>query len=358
MSNPNPDSNPIVTTAALARHLGLSRWTVSRVLNGHQGVKQDTVDRIHQAMEKLHFAPNPIARGLRGARTGMIGVCFLELETPMLVRKTVVLQQILREQGYQAIIELTGGRLELEEQVIASFQALKVDGIFLVGSSLNPDSPAVSRLEASGIPVVAVDPHGPLPFPKVAVNRLKAYQMLVEHLLDLDPSSSIGVIGLHEGVIYGGERLKGLSKAAQLRGRDEKELFSHYYDAERQDLFYEHGYDLCGRVLEAKGKPPRALLCLNDQLAIGAIRKLTEKGISIPEDVRVTGFDNLHISEFTYPSLTTIGQRVADLMKTATEVLLDWVMTGEPPKKRSHILTPRLIVRESTAGFKARADAT
>lgn len=350
MSNGNQDFLPAVTTASLADHLGLSRWTVSRVLNGHAGVRPETVERVHAAMEELGYHPSPIARGLRGVKTGMLGVCFLELETPVLVRKSVALQEILRQRGYQAIIELTGGRLELEEQTILSFQALKVDGIFLVGSSLEPESPEINRLAASGIPVVAIDPVGSLPFPRVSVNRARAYQLLAEHLLDLDPEATIGVLGIHKDVIYGKERLKGLREAARKRERDFETLYQFHYDPERRDLFYEYGYDLCAELVKG-GDLPRSLLCLNDQIALGAIRCLLESGISIPGRVRVSGFDNLHISRYCYPALTTIGQRVDNLMTEAANKLLRWIDEGEPPSNRVKSISPRLIVRESTVGF-------
>lgn len=350
MSNVKPsDTGPSIrTTAALAKHLGLSRWTVSRVLNGHRGVKPATVARVHAAMEALGFSPNPIARGLRGGKTGMIGVCFLELETPMLVRKTVALQHVLRERGFQAIIEMTNGRPALEEQAIGSFQALKVDGIVLVGSSLQPRSPAVGRLEASGIPVVAVDPSGSLPFPRVAVNRARAYQMLADHLLELDPGGRIAVLGIHTDIIYGPERLKGLRSAAKQRGLEPDAVFRFFHDAGREDLFYEYGYELCGRVLK-EDSLPGAFLCLNDQIALGAIRRLHEARIAVPGRVKVTGFDNLAISRYAYPTLTTIGQRVDELMQAAADLLLSWVDSGEAPAPgRVRRIVPRLVVRESS----------
>src|SRR5690606_23635790 len=104
----------VATTSALARHLGLSRWTVSRVLNGHPGVRPDTVARVRAAMDELGFTPDPLARGLRGTPTGAVGVCFSELESPILARKTATLQRLLREAGLRSLIELTNGEADLE----------------------------------------------------------------------------------------------------------------------------------------------------------------------------------------------------------------------------------------------------
>ncbi len=340
----------IQTTAALARHLGLSRWTISRVLNGHPGVKQETVERVQQAMKDLGFSPNPIARGLRGGRTQMIGVCFQELETPVLVKKTLALQRVLRNRGYQAIIEMTAREPELEKKVVHSFTSLKVDGIVLVGSSLDSKGQVVSELAERNIPVVAVDPAGALPFPRVCVNRAEVYSKLFSHLYErMDLDRKLMVLGIHEGIIYGRERLKGIEEEAKAHGLEFGKQVEFLYDPDRQDLFYEYGYDLGEEVL--KHDPlPGGILCLNDQTALGLIRRLTQGGVRAPEDVLVTGFDNLDIAQFTTPTLTTMGQQVPALMNKAVEVLLDWIEGGVRPSNRIRYISPKLHIRESTGG--------
>ena len=86
------------TTAALAKHLGISRWTVSRVLNGHSGVKAETVRRVRQAIDELDFQPSALARGLRGGQTTTVGVCFQDLDSPVMAMRAASLQQRLREE--------------------------------------------------------------------------------------------------------------------------------------------------------------------------------------------------------------------------------------------------------------------
>lgn len=172
----------IQSTDALARHLGLSRWTVSRVLNEHPGVKEETRLKVQEAMLQLGFEPNRMARGLRGSRTMMIGICFQELDSPVLARKTAMLQHFLRKEGYRAIIELTGGDPLLEEAAIRHFLGIKVDGIVLVGSTLQTSQPIVRQLDAIPTPVVTVDPASNLPMTQIHLDRVWAMKMIIDHL--------------------------------------------------------------------------------------------------------------------------------------------------------------------------------
>lgn len=348
-ANPaNPRNRPIRTTDALARHLGLSRWTVSRVLNGHPGVRKETVDRVREAMVALGFAPNPMARGLRGSRTMMVGVCFQELETPILVRKTMALQNGLRDRGYQAIIELTGKRTDLEAGIIRNFRSLRVDGIVLVGSTLSGDDPAVGELAQSGLPVVAVDPEGDLPFPTVRVNREAVYPLAIEHLHALG-HRRFGFLGFAPGVTYARQRLAGIRNCLARLGLEAKRDCLFVSGGRRKDLFYTGGYALGGEFLE-KADPirPTAVVALNDQIALGALRRWREAGLELPRDLSLTGFDNLDVCGYATPSLTTVDQEVATLMGLARDTLLA-LIRGEPAPPLRQEVSPRLVVRESTA---------
>src|SRR5947209_2111417 len=122
----------IHSTAELARHLGLSRWAVSRALNGHSGVSAQTVAQVQSAMQEFGFTPSAHARGLRGRKTGAIGICFRELNTPVTIQKIAHVQRILSRKGYRPLFELT----EVDDgkgiEVINHFISLKVEGVLLI----------------------------------------------------------------------------------------------------------------------------------------------------------------------------------------------------------------------------------
>ncbi len=344
------------STAALAEMLGLSRWTVSRVLNGHPGVKEATRRRVVEAMARLGFQPNAMARGLRGSQTRLIGVCFQEIETPVLARKMATLQNQLRQENYRAIIELTAGDPVLEEEVIRHFLAMRVDGIVLAGSTLAAGHSLVVQLRDGAAAAVAIDPANNLPLPQVNLDREYAMELMIRHLAELG-HRSFAILGVESDPIYGSRRMQGLRKAARRHGYGFRESFQSLslpgYDL--QD--YNYGYQL-GREYLALAHRPTALICLNDRIALGASKVIQEAGVSIPGACSVIGFDNLEVTAWARPALTTIDQQIELMIATAVSMLMQSIRTRETPAERQSI-RPSLRVRESTgqapAAVKARA---
>lgn len=341
---------PVDSTAALAETLGLSRWTISRVLNGHPGVKEATRRRVVEAMARLGFQPNAMARGLRGSQTRLIGVCFQEIETPVLARKVASLQNQLRQENYRAIIELTGGDPVLEEEVIRHFLAMRVDGIVLAGSTLAAGHPLVAQLRDGAAAAVAIDPAHNLPLPQVNLDREYAMELKVRHLTELG-HRSFAILGMESDPIYGSRRMQGLRKAARRRGLGFRENFQSLslpgYDL--QD--YNYGFQL-GREYLALKRRASALICLNDRIALGACKVIQEAGVPIPADCSVIGFDNLEVTAWARPALTTIDQQIELMIATAVSMLMQSVRAREPSAERQSI-RPSLRVRESTGPASA-----
>ena len=319
-------------TAGLARHLGISRWTVSRVLNGHSGVKEETRQRVLEAMAELGFEPNRLARGLRGVPSGVVGVSFPHLEAMVLARKSQALQRQLRDAGYRGIFEIPEGDAEIEAAVVRHFLSIQVDGIVLIGSTLPADSPVLAEVAERGIGIVAVDPTQPLRIARVTLDRGQAMELMLGYLVDLG-HRKIGLLGFNSDDMFPAVRRQGLDlQSFDLEG------FGH------QD--YRLGAILGEQVLALGSKGPTALLCLNDRIAIGAMRTLQEAGRSIPGDYSIIGFDNLPETAWTNPPLTTVDHNINRLMEQATRLLWQSVR-GEAT--RNQRVEPRLIVRQSTA---------
>lgn len=336
----------IQSTDALARHLGLSRWTVSRVLNNHPGVRAETRQRVQDAMLQLGFEPNMMARGLRGTRTMMIGVCFQELDSPVLARKTAMLQQLLRKEGYRAIIELTGGDPLLEEAVIRNFLSIKVDGIVLVGSTLQTRQPIVRQLHAVPTPVVTVDPCSDLPMTQIHLDRIWAMKMIIDHLHELG-HRRFALLGFGSDRQYGHLRLRGIGEALQSRGLNVEHAATELHLPGRELQDYNYGYHL-GELYLALPQPPSAVIGLNDRIAIGAMKAIVEGGLQVPGNVSIVGFDNLDVTAWTSPTVTTIDQQVELLMSTAASVLLQQIRDPETEKRQSQLIRPVLKNRMST----------
>lgn len=349
----------IDNTQALADHLGLSRWTVSRVLNGHEGVRASTRARVEDAMRRLGFAPNPIARSLRGGRTQMIGVCFQEIQAPALHRKTVRLQSLLRDQGYRALLELTGGNAHLEEQVIRDFLHLRVDGMVLIGPLFKADSPSTALLVSSGVPVVVVDANEPVPFPAVSLDRRSAMRMTLNHL-HAQGHERFALLGFHQRVPFAKDRFAGLEAGVKRLGLDPARALIPLYedDAPLQD--HRYGRRLAEQLL-ARENPPRAVIGLSDPIALGALNHLKDSGYSVPQDFAIIGFDNTEAGEIARPALTSVDQQIDQMMGAAVQLLMDAIRptpTQTSPRLAHVSVRPRLEVRASAgpAGKRGRTD--
>lgn len=341
--------NPPNTTAALAKHLGISRWTVSRVLNGHSGVKEETVRLVKQAIEELAFEPSALARGLRGVHTPTVGVCFQDLESPVLAMRAASLQQRLREEGYQTVIELAGESVELERGAIRRFVAQHVDGIVLIFSRLTADDPAFRLLERSQTPCFWLDPEHPVPGDRILLDRARSMKLLLEHLSGLC-HRRIALLGIDPANRFGALRIPGLQKHAPKCGLDfTRDLIPFFHPGETRHTF-EYGYQLAGELLQKHSTDlPTAIIALNDRIAIGAINRLRESGVRVPEDVSVTGYDNIAVAEHFHPALTTVDHQTGRLMDLAVRGLLDRLDPAKAhlPPRESRV-QPKLVIRKST----------
>ncbi|MBC2603452.1 LacI family DNA-binding transcriptional regulator [Puniceicoccus vermicola] len=174
----------IESTADLARYLNMSQWSVSRAINGHKGVSEETRKRVLDAMVECDFQPNMHARSLRGQTSKLIGVCFWNFSMPIVNAKLTELQRVLRGYGFRYLFETTMGEEEREISVIRDFQRFGVDGIVNINSILK--APDLDEL-LSTVPSVLVEPvHRETgKTPKVSVDRSRAMREIIHHLYEL-----------------------------------------------------------------------------------------------------------------------------------------------------------------------------
>lgn len=336
------------STSELAEYLGLSRWTVSRVLNGHPGCSERTRRRVLEAVEELEFQPSALARGLRGGRTGLVGICFQEMDSPIRARKAAVLQTHLREVGMRGMMELNAHDPELERTIIRHFLDLRVDAIILFGSYLKSGDALLAELVAGDTPVVVVDPPHKLPLPSIALDRREAMEQGLRHLHGLG-HRCFALLGLSHDAVYGPVRRAGLKQTAKKLGLDWDTDFRAFDDTANPSLDYAAGAELVGRMLD-EGFPATAIIALNDCLAIGALRALRDRGKRVPADYSVLGFDDIGVAAWMDPALTSLSQETEILSRAAMDMLAE-VLEGpsangaDPPNRK---ISSSLVVRAST----------
>jgi DNA-binding LacI/PurR family transcriptional regulator len=341
------EGNNIDSTAALAKHLGLSRWTVSRVINGHPGVRDETRQRVESAMRELGFSPNPMARGLRGQRTHLVGICLHELDNPVLSGKAMALQRFLRSRGYQASLELTNSERTLETLVLQSFRSLKVDGIILVASRLRENDSLLRELVEAGMPIVALDPMHNLPVPTVRLNRREALRQLAQVFLDKG-HRHLTLAGISPRSEYGHDRMTGIHEALADAGLSPTNALSIYEKSPALGYSVTAGFELAERML-AQDSLPQAIIAANDRIAMGIMQRFRSAEKHAPRDYSIAGFDNLEAGLCTQPALTTIDQQIDPLIEVTVEQLLSLMEPNSPAGSISAIqlIEALLVSRES-----------
>lgn len=335
------DATPkINSTLGLAKYLGLSQWTVSRAINGHPEVKASTRERILQAMEKVGFRPNPVARGLSGKAMGIVGVCFGYARSEVMIDKIVLLDTFLRKNHLRGILAISPIDQESEIRILEDFRHLRVDGIVSVQSTLRADQFSKT---IQNIPCVYIDPSDRDLGPNVSVYRDEAMYLITKHLIELG-HRSFGV--LFERSDFW--RWKGFHEAFREYGLDPQKQVQTYELEDIGPASFAEGIELGKKIIQAR-KRPTALITLNDRMAMGVIQQIRDEGFRVPDDFSVVGFDNLSIGQYLHPTITTIDLQPETLIEKTGQILLEQL--GKLPATRpSHNvkIEPRLIVRQST----------
>jgi DNA-binding LacI/PurR family transcriptional regulator len=335
----------IRSTAEFARHVGLARTTVSRVLNGQPGLKPKTIERVQRALAETGFTPNAHALHLKGKRTSMIGVCMEDLATPPGVRKLATLQRVLRSRGFASLIEVfTPGA---GRDVVRHFLSLRVEAVVFIGHFHQEEIEArIVELNAHGTPHLVIDHFGLKGANTVSLDRAAGMEKVMSHLLDFG-HRSFGLLGMSKGPVSRIDRLSGIQAALRARGLDFAACTSSVDHLHERQNDFEYGRKLAGSFMEVPNRPA-AFVGYNDEIAIGALREFQAAGLRLPRDVSITGFNNQDICHMTLPTLTTVDQNIETTIATAAELILSQL--GKPLRTKPIIKTieAKLVVGEST----------
>jgi DNA-binding LacI/PurR family transcriptional regulator len=336
--NPRVHATTIKSVARAAR---VSTATVSRVLTGADAVGDELRTRVLKMVRKLDYQPNRMARGLRDGHRKMIGVIIPDLQNPFLTGVVHGVEAVLYEAGYTLVLGHSGGFPERELAHLAGLRAEGAAGLILVPD--NGEGAKYSLLAGWDIPMVAVDrvPKG-LKVDLVSTNHHEGARQAVSHLIQ-DGCETISLINGPRGVSVTRERLAGY-----------KEALNHAKIPLCEALVVHSDFRLAGgesamnQLLDLP-KPPRAVLVGNNLMALGALQAVHKRGVRIPEDIAIVGFDDMPWASSLRPPLTVIAQPIEELGRIAAQMLLDRLSDRNRPV-RQVVLPPQLIVRAS-CGF-------
>lgn len=333
-----------VTMRDVARHAGVSVKTVSNVVNDFQHVSPATKERVLAAISELGYQMNFSARNLSLGRTGMITLAVPEMRLPYFAELADEVIVAAAERGYTVLVERTGGVRERELEALTSDRRRMTDGLILSPLALRPAD--AHRLEVD-YPLVLLGEralHGSVHH--VAMGNLAGGREVTRHLLERG-RRRIAVIGSYDssGSGAGSLRTQGFTAALAEAG------IQHDPQRTGQTLVWTRGTgaEAMNRLLDA-GADIDAVFGLNDVLALGAMRVLFERGVRVPDDVAVAGFDDIEEGRFSCPSLTTVQPGRAEIARTAVWLLVDRIARGGPEGSggKELVVGPELVVREST----------
>jgi len=333
--------SPVQSTAELAERLGLSRWTVSRALNGGSNVNAATAERVREEARLLGFAPSLLGRGLRSGRTQLIGILAPDIEDFYLTRKLSILRNLIEAAGLQALIQVASATPENERSAIETFTAIRCTGVVVIASRLQPDDAVWTGLKSAGINAIFIDPLFGKFDHMVTTDRSFAMKETVGHLAGLG-HRYFATLGFHKDAHYAEPRLRGLASACRAHGLTLEGNFRMLATSQHLDDFVA-GAILATQLLEATDPRPTAVIALNDRLALGAMGAFQQAGLDIPADLSVVGYDNADFSAHLTPSLTTVDPRADQLIEKAMTLLL-----AQPHAGTRCTVRPKLCVRHST----------
>ncbi|HWS31249.1 MAG TPA: LacI family DNA-binding transcriptional regulator [Actinoplanes sp.] len=320
--------------AALA---GVSSQTVSRVANGHPGVVETTREQVLAAMSELGYRPNSAARSLRYGRFNTIGVILFGLSSTGNSRTVEAIATQAATEGYAITLIPVGA--PTQDNVMGAFTRmgeLAVDGVILIIEVHLLDATAVAL--PPGVHVVVVDSDAGERYPVVDTDQADGARQAVRHLLSLGHRTVWHVAGPAES-FSAERRTTAWRRALEEAGRPVPPL-------QRGDWSADSGY-LAG--LRLAGDPScTAIFTANDQMALGVLRALHERGRRVPADVSVVGFDDLADASSYLPPLTTVHQDFAEVGRRCVEALLRQIH-DEPAGPGTDLVPTRLVLRDSTA---------
>ncbi|MEV6317338.1 LacI family DNA-binding transcriptional regulator [Streptomyces sp. NPDC051776] len=343
-----------VSLKDVAERAGVSIKTVSNVVNNYQHITPALRSRVQHAIDELGYRPNPTARHLRKGRTGIIGLALPELADPYYAELAGAVVDAAAEHDYTVLLDLTGGRRRQEAQVGQGFRARVTDGVILSPVELRPED--LRNRDDDAPLVLLAERRDDLPYDAVAIDNVAAARTAVRHLTGLG----------RRRVAFLGGHTDDAGHPAHLRLRGWREvLATQGFDAPDSLIVPTHGSGRSDgaaamtRLLDA-GEPPDAVLAYNDLIAIGAMRVLSERGVRVPEDTAVMGFDDMAEGRFGPVTLTTIAPDKRAIARLAIESILTRLenpdRAAQPPRRGQLRPEYRLMERESTLG-KGRAPA-
>lgn len=335
-----------ITIADIAQQAGVSKATVSRVLNKRpEGVGSQTRERIEKILCETGFLPSGVARGLATGRSRSVGLIIPGITNPFYPLLVRGVEEALSRSGYSLFLCNSAGDIVKEKDYVRVLMEKGVDGVILDSAQSDCDC-QVELLEEKSVPFVLLDRiiEGRPKRVGVFVDNRQGARLAASHLFSRPGCVLFYLNGP-------AERSQSVLRLAGVEDvRREMGLPAAALSVMNGDDTIESGYRLTAQVLDRApaGQPPfTALFACNDLMAVGALRALKAKGVAVPGEVEVIGFDDIELAHLVEPPLSTVSQPALEMGARAAEQLLRQI-DGKAPRPKTVVLMPRLVLRGTT----------
>jgi LacI family transcriptional regulator, repressor for deo operon, udp, cdd, tsx, nupC, and nupG len=326
------------TIQDVAKASGVSVATVSRVLNNSATVAEATREMVLNTIKQLDYQPNLLGRNLRRTETRLILALLPTIANPFYSRIVKGIEDVAHKNGYNVMLCNTDSTKEREQLYLGLLKNRLADGVILMApriegeelTAISADFPVVQCCEYKEGAKVSL----------VRIDNYAAARKAAKHLISLG-HKKIGIISSHSDFLSILRREEGFRSVLEEAGLPLEDQYLAY-----GDYSFKSGHRSALALLALK-EQPTAIFAISDVMAIGALRALREKGLKVPDDVAVVGFDNISFSSMCDPMLTTVSQPKYDLGCTAMDLLLKTIQ-GELKEPLEIVLENELVIREST----------
>lgn len=327
----------------IARDLGVSVVTVSKVLRNHSDISEATRERVLARVKELDYRPNLAARSLVTGRTYLVGLVVPSLLHPFFAEIAKSLSEVLRQHGYYLIISSSEEEPELEEKEIDHLLERRLDTLII--ASCRSSVELFQKIEKHGTPYILIDrSFSGFPANFVGVDDEAVGVLATKHLIDIGCKRIAHIRGPETSTSL--QRLQGYKRALAENGM---EFRPEYVIAERKGDVEsrQRGGKAMSQLLQLRPKPD-AVFCFNDPLAMGAMQCILGHGLRIPEDIALIGCGNLHYDDSLSVPLSSIDQRSCVIGTETARLALAILKSKVPVRHEAVILQPQLVARGST----------
>lgn len=328
-----------VTIYDVAREANVSMATVSRVVNGNPNVKPTTRKKVLDTIERLGYRPNAVARGLASKKTTTVGAIIPDISSIFFSELTRGIEDIATMYKYNIILSNSDQNLDKEIRLIDTMLEKQVDGIIFMGGEITEEH--IKQFKTANVPVVLAATHDETKtLPSINIDYKRAAYEATNYLIKSSNEQP--------ALITGGKFIQsnGLKYEGYIEALNDASIEIDENLIIKEESTYNGGIVAVEKLLENNRKP-KSIFVTTDEMAVGVIHSLQDRGLRVPEDVEVFGFNNTRVSLMVRPTLTTIVQPMYDIGAVAMRLLTKF-MNKEEVDEQTVILPHRILKRNST----------